>query len=353
MNVLRRAVPWLLVWVLLGLAPGRAAASPSDKEQAKALFDAGMQAYQRADYASALRTFSAAYATFPSSKLLFNVGQAALNLGRNGEAADAFARFLESEAATADADDKRVAFARKALHELRTKKKVAEVKAHVEPAEAALELDGERLVRPTFFVNRGEPEATHVLRARAPGFADGLVSFAVKGNHADPVELVLARGQAGSAPLATVAPAPVAAPTPAPIATPAPVAADVPRASPAPKPPQAAPGIATRPEPEASAGGGRTAAYATLGAGGGLLVAGAASGAWVAHRAGQISGCAGASIAKCADAGNADAKSLRTKAYVVDALFAGAAVALSAGTVLLFMAPAPGGGGAAGIEGSF
>jgi hypothetical protein len=337
----------LLVFAVVGGKPGMVQAAGDDgKEQAKALFDSGMQAYQRGDFASALHTFSAAYAAFPSSKLLFNVGQAALNLGRDGEAADAFQRFLEAEAATADGDDRRVAFARKAMHDLRTRKKIAEVKVHVEPAEATLELDGERVVRPTFFVNRGEPEATHVLKGRAPGFADAVISFTVQGTHAEPVAVVLAPVKAGS----------VTSPPPRAPSNPAPVA-DVPRA-PAPKlteprPTEPAPAVVVaQPGTASSSTMTRTPAYATLGAAGGMLVVGLGYGGWVGHRAGQISGCGGATLSACASQGNADARALKTQAYIVDALFAGAAVAGTVGAILFFVAPTPG-GGAAGVEGSF
>ena len=340
----RRLAPLVMLVAVVGLHAGRAhAAGDEAKEQAKALFDSGMQAFQRGDFASALHTFTAAYAAFPSSKLLFNVGQAALNLGRNGEAVDAFQRFLEAESATADADDKRVAFARKAIHDLRAKKKVVEVRAQVQPSEATLELDGERAVRESFTVNRGEPEATHVLKARAPGFVDGVVSFTVQGIHAAPVVVVLA--PAGSA---SVTPAPAKA-TPLPPSKP-PKVADVPAAA-APTPPERAPAVVVA-QPSAPSTLTRTPAYATLGAAGGMLVVGLAYGGLVSHRAGQISGCGGATLSACASRGNADAKSLKTQAYVVDALFAGAAVAGTVGTILFFVAPNPG-GGAAGVEGSF
>jgi len=51
-------------------------ADPQAKSQAQGLLNAGWTLYEKGDHAGALEKFNAAYAAYPSPKLLFNIGQA-------------------------------------------------------------------------------------------------------------------------------------------------------------------------------------------------------------------------------------------------------------------------------------
>jgi hypothetical protein len=74
-------------------------ASPQDKVKVKAqeLLTEGSHRYEDGDYAGALDKFSAAYAAYPSPKLMFNIGQANRELSRPVEALEAFEKVLASE----------------------------------------------------------------------------------------------------------------------------------------------------------------------------------------------------------------------------------------------------------------
>jgi tetratricopeptide (TPR) repeat protein len=97
-----------------------AQASPSvgeaqEKAQAKSLLGQGTKLYEQNDFAGALEKFQAAYAVFPSPKLMFNIGEANRKLHRPVEALEAFERFL---AGVTDAPEK-VAEVRTTMSQLR------------------------------------------------------------------------------------------------------------------------------------------------------------------------------------------------------------------------------------------
>jgi hypothetical protein len=104
---MRRAAPTLAA-IGLGLAlvaaPTAARADDeADRREAKALLREGNRLLQDAqDPAGALSLFVAAYAKFPSDKILVSIGSAERALGHDGAAANAYARFVASPDATAD-----------------------------------------------------------------------------------------------------------------------------------------------------------------------------------------------------------------------------------------------------------
>jgi tetratricopeptide (TPR) repeat protein len=69
----RRSFRWMLA---LALASSAARAGETDVDQARAIFNAGAQAYEKADYASALEAFEAAYRITPRPGILFSMAQA-------------------------------------------------------------------------------------------------------------------------------------------------------------------------------------------------------------------------------------------------------------------------------------
>jgi len=76
--------------------PGRADADPAPgpSQKARALFREGNRLVRRKDYPAALERFRAAYALYPSPKILLNTGTTLQLLGRNAEAADAYEHYL-------------------------------------------------------------------------------------------------------------------------------------------------------------------------------------------------------------------------------------------------------------------
>ena len=78
-------------------------------DNAKQHFQAGVAFLQDPDgarYEEAYREFQAAYADSPSWKILSNLGIAAMKLERDGEAIDAFQKYLAEGGAEIDADEK-------------------------------------------------------------------------------------------------------------------------------------------------------------------------------------------------------------------------------------------------------
>lgn len=99
---------WWQGWVLrcigastiavLLLVTGAADAQPSrpDDAAAQRAFEAGRQAYQDGRYEDALSDFRSAYELSLRPELLYNVGLAADRLRRDGDAIDAFQRYLDA-----------------------------------------------------------------------------------------------------------------------------------------------------------------------------------------------------------------------------------------------------------------
>lgn len=94
--------------VLLALSSSAHAASGVSKE-AQDHFNAGVSFLQDPDgarYEEAYREFKAAYAASPSWKILGNLGIAAMKLERDGEAVEAFRKYLAEGGTELDADER-------------------------------------------------------------------------------------------------------------------------------------------------------------------------------------------------------------------------------------------------------
>jgi hypothetical protein len=91
------------------LAPAARAADVPISEEARAHFSAGVSFLQDPDgarYEDAYREFSAAYAASPSWKILGNLGIAAMKLERDGEAIDAFSKYLSQGGKEIERDER-------------------------------------------------------------------------------------------------------------------------------------------------------------------------------------------------------------------------------------------------------
>src|ERR1041384_1226056 len=86
-----------------------AAAEVPISEEARTHFSAGVSFLQDPDgarYEEAYREFKAAYAASPSWKILGNLGIAAFKLERDGEAIDAFEKYLSEGGAQVEAEER-------------------------------------------------------------------------------------------------------------------------------------------------------------------------------------------------------------------------------------------------------
>jgi hypothetical protein len=93
----RKGVCWSALLAVALLAPPAAAEAPIT-EEARKHFTAGVAHMQDPDgarYAEAYQEFLAAYAASPSWKILGNLGIAAMKLERDGEAVEAYAKYLQ------------------------------------------------------------------------------------------------------------------------------------------------------------------------------------------------------------------------------------------------------------------
>jgi hypothetical protein len=201
--------------VLLALLAQAVAATPDPnaKATAQALLNEGSRLYERSDYSGALEKFNAAYAAYPSPKLMFNIGQANRDLGRPVEALLAFENFLSNEI---DASPETTADARRSLAELRAK--LGRIRIECQTAETVVSIDGKSvgvtpLPEPLWATpGRHQVTASHVHRAIAIENVDVLVGrlhtvTLQLPSLADPVVVAPKVPPAAISPAATVAPA--------------------------------------------------------------------------------------------------------------------------------------------------
>jgi len=137
-------------------------------DEARTHFDTGVSYLQDPDGArheEAYREFKAAYELSPSWKILGNLGIAAMKLERDGEAIDAFKRYLEEGGKDLSADE-RAQFAR----DLRTLEASAVKLTLTATPVGAVIIDERRAVSGNTVVNRYEsPSGALEIRVR-PGF---------------------------------------------------------------------------------------------------------------------------------------------------------------------------------------
>jgi hypothetical protein len=125
----------VLLSLLAQLSPQRA--DPHAKIKAQTLLTEGSALYEKGDYAGALEKFNAAYAAYPSPKLMFNIGQADRDLSRPVEALEAFEKFL---AGAPEASPETRADARKSVAELQ--EKLGQIRIDCDRAGTEVSIDG-------------------------------------------------------------------------------------------------------------------------------------------------------------------------------------------------------------------
>jgi hypothetical protein len=138
-------------------ASARAEEESPEKAQARMLLSQGNQLFERGDLKPALANFRAAYALYPSPKLLVNAAAAERELGDLPAAATDLRHFLD------DATEDESSLVDKARADLRAiEKKVARIGIKAWPQRTAIEIDG-RIARDPTYVRPG----AHSVKVRA------------------------------------------------------------------------------------------------------------------------------------------------------------------------------------------
>jgi hypothetical protein len=153
-----------------------------EKSQARVLLSQGNALFERGDLRGALADFRAAYALYPSPKLLVNAAAAERELGDLAGAATDLRHFLD------DATDDDVALIDRAKADLeRLERRVGRVGWRAWPARSTLEVDGRPARDPTY-VKPG----THQVKARSPNGVEETGEIEVSAG--DSVEVPLPKG---------------------------------------------------------------------------------------------------------------------------------------------------------------
>jgi hypothetical protein len=154
----RRLVFVAVVACALGAGRARAEEDSPEKQQARMLLSQGNQLFEKGDLRAALADFRAAYALFPSPKLLINAAAAERELGDLPGAATDLRHFLD------DATEDESALVDKARSDLRSiEKKVGRIGIKGWPRGSTFEIDG-RAARDPTYVKPG----VHAVKVRAP-----------------------------------------------------------------------------------------------------------------------------------------------------------------------------------------
>jgi hypothetical protein len=144
--------------VVAAAAGARADEDSPEKQQARMLLSQGNQLFEKGDLRAALADFRAAYALYPSPKLLINAAAAERELGDLPGAATDLRHFLD------DATEDDSSLVDKARSDLRAiDRKCGRIGLKGWPARTTLEIDGRAARDPTYV----KPGA-HALKVRSP-----------------------------------------------------------------------------------------------------------------------------------------------------------------------------------------
>jgi len=139
-------------------------ADPGDKGDAKALLQSGLKLFAAKDYLGALSVFETAYARFPSTKILLNIGTTLLKLDRKADAANAYQRYLDAK----DGDPAKVIEVTKVVADLDRGLGVIEIS--VEPSrEAEIQIGDKKWTRVGDLAKYRVDPGSAIVRARRAG----------------------------------------------------------------------------------------------------------------------------------------------------------------------------------------
>ena len=174
-----------VIATVLTLAAAPASAQPQgDRARAQELLREGNELLDKQQYASALAKFQAAYDAFPSPMLLLNIGTSLRSLGRNAEAANAYARWIRAKT-----NPQKLAEVEEALREL--DKQVARIEIEVSEPGAKVTVDGQSLDA-ALEVVRLEP-GSHTISAQKDGFKPATQTIQAAAGQSESITLTLER----------------------------------------------------------------------------------------------------------------------------------------------------------------
>ncbi len=178
------------------------------KNEARALLQGGNKLREAGDLAGALGLYESAYATFPSAKILLNIGTTLRDLGRTAEAANVYARYL----AAPDTAPERTKEVTKILADLA--KGLGQLTITVEPADAELAIGNSAYLAASTLARWRVVPGSVTVRAKKDGFEPGETTVTVKKAKSAAVTLTL-QAVVVAAPVTTLATsvAPDAVPT--------------------------------------------------------------------------------------------------------------------------------------------
>lgn len=178
-----------LLAVLGAVAVPRAAAAQAsgDEAEARRLFEEGVDALDREDYATALVAFQRARELSGRPILLYNIGMCQRALLRFPEAIDSFRQFLVEAGRDATDDQRRQVV--ELIAEMEAS--LSQVWVQVNVDGAILFLDGRQVGSTPLVQPLRVGAGAHVLEARKPGYRDGRVPFDVMAGENTQVQIVL------------------------------------------------------------------------------------------------------------------------------------------------------------------
>ncbi|NMC72351.1 MAG: PEGA domain-containing protein [Myxococcales bacterium] len=187
----RSVAAWLagaLAVVCAAAAPRAAEAQASgDEAEARRLFEEGVAALDREDYATALVAFQRARELSTRPILLYNIGMCQRALLRFPEAIDSLRQFLV-EAGQDATDDQRQQVV-EVIAEMESS--LSQVWVQVNVDGATLFLDGRQVGSTPLVQPLRVGAGAHVLEARRPGYRDARMPFDVMAGESRQVQLVL------------------------------------------------------------------------------------------------------------------------------------------------------------------
>ncbi|MBI5477304.1 MAG: tetratricopeptide repeat protein [Deltaproteobacteria bacterium] len=179
--------------VLLALATWPATAAADQRDQARAHFERGSQAYREARYQDAIDAFLEAYRLDPDPVLVFNVGQAWEKLGNVPNALRSYREYLRL---APRAEDRRTVEASIRNLEARLREKgVQQVSIYSTPAGAEVIIDGKRVGQTPWTAEIAPGRHEAVLRLGSSGVVRK--EFMLQPDRAMDIDVDMAKGGAG------------------------------------------------------------------------------------------------------------------------------------------------------------
>jgi hypothetical protein len=184
----------MLLASVLSVARGASAEQVDARAAARLHFQSGVDAVSRGDLARAVTDFDAAYALSPEPVVLYNLGLTHSALGHPVEAVKALELYLGSHPPPAPGE--RTDEARALLRT--NQRRIGTLALEVEPAAAAIEVDGVQveLTAGKVLLATGP----HAVVARVPGRVPGVLNVTVAPEKETRARLVLPGTPSGSAP---------------------------------------------------------------------------------------------------------------------------------------------------------